>query len=593
MPLGYYNNVECKTWHKKFSPQEHQQYVKNWFLKTPYKGLLLFHRLGSGKTCSSIIIGDALLKGKFGVDKVYILTPGSLRQGWINEYCGVCGNKAELLKKKYIFLTYNYTVYKQLQNISEDGNIFNNSLVIIDEVHNFINNVKNKTKNAVYIYKKLVESNCKILALSGTPIYNDISEWGLLGNLLKPGAFPTNFKDLFVINDDKLILQNNNFIESLQGIVSYFPGIEGQYYPIVIEEPIVKTEMTLEQYSAYLNEFNNENEFIAITSWKISKGKPLSIKEKQLYILATKRIQSKAISNFHYPYLSKDGSGFCKCPSLEEIPVYGIDFKEIIDPKNPKTKKPVVCKCNKKPEMCRCLPEYEKKPMGLRTCLKCNPLNSINAKKEPDFLKPKGWVSREYFNNKELINIYSRKFAELFRNILNNYNSKHMVFSFYKEKSGLYMIKALCDMCGIPAKLFTGELNDKQRKKILEEFNSPKNRYGEQIKIILVSDAGAEGITLLETGHVHILESDLRENKIQQVIGRVVRYKSHYFMPPELQKVHIWRYWSIPPTSDTNKDFNKKKCVDEILYEKGMKKLNVLNNFIELLIENSIENMKN
>jgi superfamily II DNA or RNA helicase len=574
MPLGYYNNFECKTWHKEFQPQEHQEYVKDWFLKTPYKGLLLFHRLGSGKTCSSIITGDALLKGKFNVDKVYILTPGSLRQGWINEYCGVCGSDEKFLKEKYIFITYNYTVYKQLEIIEENKgiNIFNNSLVIIDEVHNFINNVKNKSPNSVYIYNKLLESNCKILALSGTPIYNNITEWSILGNLLKPGAFPDiqNFKQLFVIEDDKLIPKNQDFVESLQGIISYFPGIEGQYYPKVIEEPIVKVPMTIEQYYEYSDQFGLETETIQKYTWKIMNNIPMSISDKKSYILAKKRIQSKSISNFHYPIFSKNLSGICRCSAA------AIDFK---------------CKCNgpNGPPAsfsdCKC---YDTKKLGKRACWKCEPSNSIITKKEPDFLKPKGWVERIHFQNKELKNSYSGKFAKLFSNILDNYNSKHMVFSFYKEKAGLYMIKALCDMCGISAELFTGDLNDKQRKKLLEDFNSPKNRYGEKIKIILVSDAGAEGITLLETGHVHILESDTRENKIQQVIGRVVRYKSHYLMPPELQKVHIWRYWSVKEKNEKD----KVKCVDELLYEEGIKKLNIINQFIDLLIENSIEMKK-
>ena len=87
MPQGVYSNFKCTEKHGVFTPQAHQEFVREYFIKSPYKGLLLYHRLGSGKTCSSIIIGDALLKLK-NIKTVYVLSPGSLRQGWIKEYCG-------------------------------------------------------------------------------------------------------------------------------------------------------------------------------------------------------------------------------------------------------------------------------------------------------------------------------------------------------------------------------------------------------------------------------------------------------------------------------------------------------------------------
>ena len=53
-------------------------------------------------------------------------------------------------------------------------------------------------------------------------------------------------------------------------------------------------------------------------------------------------------------------------------------------------------------------------------------------------------------------------------------------------------------------RIFTGDMNDRQRKEVLSRYNSPKNRYGKLIKVLLVTEAGAEGISLLETRHLHI-----------------------------------------------------------------------------------------
>jgi superfamily II DNA or RNA helicase len=525
MPRGIYSDIQCKDIHSNlFTPQEHQKFVQEWFIKTPHKGLLLFHKLGSGKTCSSIIIADALLKLKdSSYDKVYVLTPGSLRQGWIDEYCGVCGENNELLKK-YTFITYNYgEVYKYLPS---NKDLFDNSIVIIDEVHNFINNVKNMSKNAVIIYEKLLKSNCKILALSGTPIYDNIYEWSYLGNLLKPRAFPyvvvyntiekEKFLELFYLDYDGSVFPKDpeSFNNAMSGIISFFPGVEGKYYPEVVELPIIKTLMTKEQESTFKIVLEKEETIIRICK---GKNKRRSKINPTMCMIANKRIMSRGVSNFYYP------------PTI-----------------------------------------YSQSEDDF----------SGENKKKPDLLKPKGWIDRIYFKDNQLKMIYSPKMTELFKNILNNYNSKHMVFSFFKEKSGLYLIKSLFDMCGISSRLFTGDLNDKQRQKLLEEYNDPNNRYGEKIRVILVSDAGAEGITLRETGHIHILESDTRENKIQQAIGRAVRYKSHINMPENEQKVYVWRYWSVS---------NNMECIDEMLYNKGMQKLKIFNSFIKLLIDNSIE----
>ena len=188
MPHGIYKKLKCNNEkHSDFTPQKHQSEVLDYFLnKSKYKGLLLYHRLGSGKSCSSILISDEMLSAS-KVKKVYVMTPGSLRQNFIEEYCEKCGKNPEFLKNHYTFITTNYSVGKRLPDM-------NDSLVIIDEIHNLINGVKNQSQHSSLIYKALMKSNCRILALTGTPVYNDIGEWPFLGNLLKPETFPDPLK---------------------------------------------------------------------------------------------------------------------------------------------------------------------------------------------------------------------------------------------------------------------------------------------------------------------------------------------------------------------------------------------------------------
>ena len=61
-------------------------------LYTPYRGLLLYHGLGSGKTCSSIAIAEGF-KTK---NQIMVMTPASLRVNYLEEL-KKCG---DLLYKK-------------------------------------------------------------------------------------------------------------------------------------------------------------------------------------------------------------------------------------------------------------------------------------------------------------------------------------------------------------------------------------------------------------------------------------------------------------------------------------------------------------
>ena len=63
-----------------FTPFLHQDLVKEYLNATsPYRGLLLYHGLGSGKTCTSIGIIEAMKQTK---SKIFILTPASLAKNY-------------------------------------------------------------------------------------------------------------------------------------------------------------------------------------------------------------------------------------------------------------------------------------------------------------------------------------------------------------------------------------------------------------------------------------------------------------------------------------------------------------------------------
>ena len=77
-----------------FHPLYHQELVKQYLnATTPYRGLLLFHGLGSGKTCTSIGIIESMKDTK---PQIFVLTPASLQQNYKTQmkFCG-----SELFRK--------------------------------------------------------------------------------------------------------------------------------------------------------------------------------------------------------------------------------------------------------------------------------------------------------------------------------------------------------------------------------------------------------------------------------------------------------------------------------------------------------------
>jgi hypothetical protein len=186
----------------------HQKIVRDYLnLYTPYRGLLLYHGLGSGKTCTSIAIAEGMKSNK----RVYVLTPASLKMNFFSEMkkCGdllykkdqfwefvsIEGNpdyvgllsKAlslsteyirkhggawlvnvkkktnytelssaeqttldkqldEMIRTKYTDINYNGLNRRKIDALTGSGsrNPFDNAVVIIDEAHNLVSRIVNK-----------------------------------------------------------------------------------------------------------------------------------------------------------------------------------------------------------------------------------------------------------------------------------------------------------------------------------------------------------------------------------------------------------------------------------------------------------------
>jgi hypothetical protein len=74
---------------KELKTFSYQAFVRDYIQRpTPYRGVLVYHGLGSGKTCTSIAAMEALFNG--GQRPIYVMTPASLRKNYVDEIskCG-------------------------------------------------------------------------------------------------------------------------------------------------------------------------------------------------------------------------------------------------------------------------------------------------------------------------------------------------------------------------------------------------------------------------------------------------------------------------------------------------------------------------
>ena len=115
-----------------------------------------------------------------------------------------------MIRAKYVDINYNGINQKGFQKIVEQygKNPFDNSVVLIDEAHNFVSRIVNKLKKpktlAYMMYDLLMNAtNARIVFMTGTPIINYPNEIGILFNILR-GYIKTWTMSINVKSSDKV-----------------------------------------------------------------------------------------------------------------------------------------------------------------------------------------------------------------------------------------------------------------------------------------------------------------------------------------------------------------------------------------------------
>jgi hypothetical protein len=443
----------------------------------------------------------------------------------------------------------------------------NNTVILVDEAHNLTGNAYGEALQ--YIIKNSI--NLKIVLLTGTPMKNLADDIVDLINFLRPIEHP--------MERDKIFSSEKNYEMKLKsGGMDYFKKMANGYVshvrgsdPLVFAKKIEKGEKT-----------------DGLLFTKVTRCKMLDF-QRSLYDKTKVDTQedaldrkAAAVANFVFPVLSSDKK------TIE--PVSGNDGLNLI--KNqlksfPEAVNKIIATNLLKLD--KDIPVISLTPDGHnitgkflhKSYLKMFSTKFYKALKKINRLTVDKKGAKTAFIYSNLVRVGIDIFAQIL--IQNGYLE-------FQEDMASYQIQpdTICYYCGITHKEHSAKKEKKkddsasstdykkndipvhqfypatfitvtgggedssvdvipeEKKRILDTyFNSIDNKDGKFLKLILGSKVMNEGISLSNVAEVHILDVYYNFGRVDQVIGRAIRWCSHYRQMSENNKypyVNVYKY---------------------------------------------------
>jgi len=455
----------------------HQTFVARFLsLATPYDGLLLFHEMGTGKTCSAVAAIEQI-RNQFPhqFSGALILARGfGLINNFIDEIAFKCtdgrylpsdkdvSDKVYRMRtKKKIEEFYTFETFERFSKNIRDVSPailrkrFENFVIVIDEVHN----VRDKTQDAsIYdtIHKFLHHLKRKrVLLLSGTPMKDGCEEIASVMNLLLPiqCQLPTDtrfletfFKNNALQNVEQLKQRFRGRVSFLKSKISNVEKIDvGSVHPDLRFLKTVSLRPSHFQKSSYASAYNAD------------------MKTSNIYT------QSRQASLMVFP------DGCCGKDAFKKW------------------------------------------------------------RKNASFWR--GLQGASMSETIENISVYSAKYAAVIRSCLQAVSDRHIsfVYSDIVNGSGLLVLAKLLEVCGFTRRLrepksyvlLTSAISESEKSAILRICNAPENWNASQVAVILGSRVMMEGFTFNNIRHEHILTPHWNFSETSQIIARGWRLGSH------------------------------------------------------------------
>lgn len=510
----------------KYKLQLPQQFVSNFMNpKTPYKSLLLFHQIGAGKTCAAISIAEEF-KQKMNI---LIVTPASLMGNFYKEVRSLC-TEDEYIKDSDRNL---------LDNLKPSSRMYKDLIKKIDKKINKYYTIFSYNKFVEKINKKKINLDNTLLIID--EVQNIVSENG------------TFYKTIYNFIKNKS--SNNLRIVLLSGTP-------------IFDRP--------SEIGLTLNLLNLNKEF------------PIGNKFNEIFL------DNKRLDNGEIFYKPKNLTKFKKMSKglisyYIGAPPVSFPSKEIFI---------VNCKMSDYQYKSYKTVATDEGPFRTGDILKLPNNFFIGSRIISNIAFPKKEINKEGYdklmkNDLMMSNLkmYSIKFYKILKKI-KKATGPVFVYSNFKEYGGLKsFIKVLehhkfknYKKHGEGFKRFaiwSGDEKHDFKEELKAVYNKKQNKNGELIKIILGSPAIKEGVSLLRVTEVHIMEPYWNFSRLNQVIGRAVRFCSHKDLIKSKRHVDIYIYIATHPEEEMT--------IDKYILNMAYKKNEIISKFEMALKESAID----
>lgn len=553
----------------KMDIQPHQVRFAKAFMKMTDKpfdkyGGIAVHSLGSGKTMTAITTSQMYLE-KYPNDKVIVITPASLITNFQKEM-DKWGVKN---KEKYNFFTYD--------GFKNNPINCTDSLLIVDEAHNLRTEVKLDDAQKTKIGK--TKQNAKGQGGSKVTMRKSGDNFVITGEFTKTTpisiaqqAFPnftveltpTKFKITGKLSDKETLIDlfnhnSNFFLDGYQGV-----QVGGE------KEQNKNKGMK----AADIINCAKKARFVLLLT-----GTPVVNDMYDIENLMAMIYKREPLSKYKFDKMNADAMAeYFKCA----ISMYSTMNNAEVKKDFPETKDHNI--------FIEMTPDYLAKYKIIEDNL-VGQFGAVGFKDDKDITKFYNGLRQA---TTKIDNENSPK-AKWIMNLLEKSkpNEKFVVFSHFKD-AGVGLLSKLFDKAKIKYRVISGEIPKAKRQEYVDEYNKNK------IKVLIITKAGGEGLNLLETRGIVLIEPSWNETTSNQVIGRAVRYKSHITLPKEDQIVDIYKLYMLKPEEKKlmdktlgknslhevvemleNKPGNDKPSIDIYLKAHSMEKQDKLDRFLD------------
>ncbi len=587
----------------------HQQFLVNYINpNTPYKGMLIYHETGTGKTCTAISIAENfkedLKKKNKKINVICASHVAKIFKGTMlenNTSAFQCtGNtyydethdrhmQENDLEKRvnefYEFETSDNFGKSFLKNINIKNadeipkpteltekikilikTYYSHSFFILDEAHNFRSNyntstsskITDKTHHTAIDYISRYADNVKILFLTATPMFDTPVEIVWILNVL----IRINKDDIKELKNDIFKdFKNKNYtltekgreelVRAMRGKVSYYKSGHPDTFPIkLLEESTLKFKYPICDYDN--KELKPDRTNITETLNNINIKLTFSKMSDAHYNTVNSVYNNKRII-IREEKGGKD-SFHTKQRQLHNISC-GKNINEYFQSQNK-----IVFE-SKKDHNKNVLENLEKYAPKIDTIIKQIIDMSSNGV---------AFVYSRFVDAGVMPIVLALEY-----NGFSKYDPENKSSHLKKEKKeqrekrGNYIV-------------ITSDLAWRAKDEYIKIAKSSKNASGEIIRVIVISQCANEGEDFKHIRQVHILEPDFHYSAIEQAVGRAIRTNSHKDLPEEKRNCTIYYHSTVYP------DYIHRETMDMHLYRLSSKKKLAIREVKNLIEANSI-----